>query len=489
MVSGRQTMASIEEAMRGLSREENDVRRQLEELTRKVGELQAHEADTYQELARFRLEHNAGEAVSGRLDKAGREARRIIAERVMLLEDIRQQQQNAEDALEANEKSRAALADRREKEAAELESVLDAVDDKLADDPAYLKQKDETEHAVATAKAAREKADLAAKDRDEKAAAYEQDTLFMYLWSRKYGTTEYTTRGIIRWLDGKVARMIGYSDARPNYKMLTEIPIRLDEHADRLLQESQKQAQALSDVSRSAAADVAGRDLVREIEKIDQQISAQEQERDTLESTLKTLDQKSQSMAEGTDPAFKKASDALQASLKQETVQNLLRDAIDTPAEEDDAIVRRIITITDEITEAERESRRYRDDLHDISKRRSELAKVTERFRHNRYDEYGSDFRDDGLAGVVLGELIKGAISGAEYWARAQKSHRRRRPQGRRGNAFPGGLGLPGSLGGTFPSAKGGFPDFGGMTRDSMRGRRQKPRSSGGDGFRTGDTF
>ncbi len=489
MVSGRQTMASIEEAMRGLSREENDIRRQLEELTRKIGELQAHETDSYQDLARFRLEQNAGEAVSGRLDKAGREARRIIAERVMLLDEIRHQQQTAAEALEANEKVRAALADRREQEAGELESVLDAVDDRLADDPAYLKKKEETEQAVATAKAAREKADLAAADRDEKAAAYEQDTLFVYLWKRKYGTADYSSRGVIRWLDGKIAKMIGYSDARPNYRMLTEIPIRLDEHANRLLEDSQKQAQALSDISRATAADIAGRDLVLEIEKIDQQISVQQQERDTLESTLNTLDQKSQSMAEGTDPAFKRASDALQASLKQETVQNLLRDAIDTPAEEDDAIVRKIITITDEISEAERESRQYRDDLHDLSRRRSELAKVTDRFRRNRYDEYGSDFRDDGLAGVVLGELIKGAISGAEYWARAQKSHRRRRPQGRRGNAFPGGLGLPGSLGGTFPSAKGDFPDFGGMTRDSMSGGRRKPRSSGGDGFRTGDTF
>ncbi|MEP3278143.1 MAG: hypothetical protein ABJN26_21635 [Stappiaceae bacterium] len=489
MVSGRQTMASIDEAMRGLAREENDLRQRLEALTRKVSELQANEADSYRELARFRLEDNASEAVTGRLDKAGREARRIIAERVLLIEELHHQQKTAQASLEAIERNRADLVDRREQEAAELENILDAVDDKLSDDPTYLSKKDETEQALMTAQAAREKADQAAADRDEKAAAYEQDSLFMYLWNRKYGTSEYNCRGLIRALDNKVASLVGYSAARPNYKMLTEIPVRLDEHANRLLEESRGLAQTLADISRSAATEAAGRDLVHEIEKIDQQINVQAQERDTLESSLKALEKKSQSMAEGTDPAFKQASDALLASLQQETVRKLLRDAIDTPSDEDDAIVRKIITISDDISQVEGESRQYRDELHDVSKRRTELAKVTDQFRRNQYDDYGSDFRDDGLAGVVLGELLKGAITGADYWSRAQKSHRRRRPQGRRKAAFPGGIGLPESLGGAFPSAKGGFPDFGGMTRGGMSSGKRRPQKTGGDGFRTGDSF
>ncbi len=132
-----------------------------------------------------------------------------------------------------------------------------------------------------------------------------------------------------------------------------------------------------------------------------------------------------------------------------------------------------------------REVRQDRELQRDIGRRRAELADVVKRFRSNGYGSWESTFSDDRLTTVLLGELVKGAITGAEYWSRAERSHKRRRPKGRR-VAFPKGNGLPRSMGGF-----GGMRGPGGMSGgDSFGGGGFKTGGGfGGGGFKTGDTF
>ena len=82
---------------------------------------------------------------------------------------------------------------------------------------------------AAERKATQAEADLAAKR-----VPYEQDPIFMYLWRRGFGTPRYASTGLVRNLDRMVARHVNYADASRNYAMLTELPIRLREHAERL---------------------------------------------------------------------------------------------------------------------------------------------------------------------------------------------------------------------------------------------------------------
>ena len=75
---------------------------------------------------------------------------------------------------------------------------------------------------------------------------------------------------------------------------------------------------------------------------------------------------------------------------------------------------------------------------------------------------------------MLLGELARGTLSGSDYWAKAEKARRRRPRHGNR-VGFPGGIGLPGSMGGDSGGFGGGGFSGGG--------------SFGGGGFDTGDTF
>jgi hypothetical protein len=45
---------------------------------------------------------------------------------------------------------------------------------------------------------------------------------------------EYRAKGLVRYLDRKVARLIEFDGASRNYAVLVELPVRLREHAERL---------------------------------------------------------------------------------------------------------------------------------------------------------------------------------------------------------------------------------------------------------------
>ena len=84
---------------------------------------------------------------------------------------------------------------------------------------------------------AREKLIEATLQQARKAPAFEADVLFTYLWDRAWGTSEYEGRGLVRLVDGWIARLCSYREARTAYWLLNEIPRRLQQRIDQLEQQ------------------------------------------------------------------------------------------------------------------------------------------------------------------------------------------------------------------------------------------------------------
>ncbi|WP_186396208.1 hypothetical protein [Stappia sp. TSB10GB4] len=482
MVSGRQTLGSIERALGEVRQEEDLLRRRIDDAMREINDLRTVELEAFRELARFRLREGGDKAFGQRIDKDEAEARRQLEQRELALSALRAQHDTLVRDIAALTEQRRRLTRERDAASDRLDGILAAVDEKLATDPDYTAQRAAAEAATRTAEAARAKARQAQEDRATKSKAYEADALFLYLWKRGFGTSSYRSGGIIRMLDRWVARLIRYDDARPNYAMLVEIPERLAAYASDREAEAQAEQAKLGSLSRRAAAEVAGEDLAATIERAEAEIEDTTAALEKLEAELEELAKREQPYLSGEDSEFRTAEEALLRSLRSEELSTLWQEALATPSPEDERIVRRLQDLDARIALLNSTTEDDQRNLRDLGRRRDELAKVTRQFRQKRYDTWDSTFDDDSLTGVLLGELAKGALSGADYWARAEKSRKRRKRHGG-GVGFPGGIGLPGSMGGSGGKSGGGSSGgFGG-------GGFGSGGSFGGGGFKTGDTF
>nr|WP_319382796.1 hypothetical protein [uncultured Roseibium sp.] len=483
MLTGRQTLGTIEHSMTDLRREEAELSKRIERSTRAVTDLQERQSEAYRDLARFRLDTDAAGTLNTRLDSAAREARRLLDKRnddyKVLGEQLRQSETERNQKL----KKRQDLDEARDQAENQMDELMDAVDGRLENDTAYLAQREATEQAIATAEAAADKAGTSEQDRENKGKAYDADPLFVYLWERGYGTQDYAYRGLTRSLDHWVAGLIRFNDARANYAMLTGIPDRMARHAERCAEIAEQEEEKLAEFSRNAMTDAAGTDLVGSIESYSEEIDRIDAEIEKLEQQIDTLSGALAEFAGGEDADFQKAEEHLSESLKSDDLNDLWRAAIDTPSPEDEKIVQRIEDFRERVEQVAREIRQDRELQRDIGRRRAELADVIKRFRSKGYGSWESTFSDDKLTTVLLGELVKGAITGADYWARAERSHKRRKPRGRK-VAFPNGTGLPKSMGGFGRSGRksGRSGGFGG-------GGFKRGGSFGGGGFKTGDSF
>ncbi|WP_428686778.1 hypothetical protein [Roseibium sp.] len=493
MLTGRETLGTIEQSLADLRREEAELTKRIERSTRALADLQERQSEGYRDLARFRLDSDAAGALNTRLDSAAREARRLLDKRTSDYKVLSEQLRQCESERSQLQKKRGELDSARDAAENQMDELMEAVDGRLEKDSAYQDQLKTAEAARATAEAASTKAETSSQDRDQKGKAYDDDPLFVYLWQRGFGTPDYHHRGIVRSLDAWVAGLIRYHDARANYAMLTGIPERMARHAERCKEIALQEQEKLAEFSRNAMTDAAGTDLVGTIEQMSEEIDGIDSKLDDLDRKIETLSSALVEFSSGEDSDFKKAEDHLSVSLQSDDLSELWREAMATPSPEDEKIVQRIEDLKDRIEQVARESRQDRELQRDIGRRRSELADVINRFRSNGYGSWESTFSDDKLTTVLLGELVKGAITGAEYWSRAERAHKRRKPRGRQ-VAFPQGTGLPKSMGGFggYGGSSGGFA--GGSSRnrgnDSFGGGGfSKGGSFGGGGFKTGDRF
>lgn len=487
MLTGRQALGSIEQAQADLRREEAELSNRVERATRSLADLRTRQGNAYKELARFRLDNHAAETLDNRLDNAAKEAKRLLEKRAADHKVLSDNLRDKETARSETQRARNTLAATRDDAAERMDDLMESVDALLESDAVFLAQRELVDTAMKTAKAAAAKAETSLSDRSDKGEAYEADPLFMYLWSRGFGTPSYDHSGIVRSLDRWVAGLVRFSDARANYAMLTGIPERMANHAVRCSEKVQKEAEILANLSRNAMTKTAGEDLAGQIDTLTDQVAARDADIEALDQSIDTLSDALQDYARGEDTSYRKAEEELSLSLKTDDLRDLWREALETPSLEDEKIVRQIEDLMRTMEDLSREMRQDRELQRDISRRRVELSEVTQKFRRNGYDNWDSTFSDDNLTTVLLGELLKGAISGADYWARAKKTHKRRKPRGGR-VGFKHGSGLPRSMGGGFSG--GGLGDRGGRDDGGFGGGGFKSGGGfGGGGFKTGDTF
>lgn len=468
MMSGREALAQIvgsarlqQEALTGLDRK-------LEELGRELITLEQRRADDYGALARVRVDLVDHGQVAGALDAAERQV-------AVVLEQRREAAETLQRELDAARARRDDLGEQREDQADRLDQANERLDEaeattqaRLDADAGYQARRESAREAERVALHAEQKAADSEQEQAAKGAAYHADPLFMYLWNRDYGLPKYAAGSIARWLDGKVARMIRYDDARMNYSRLLEIPQRLREHASAARQQSDDAFAALRALDEAAreADGVSGLEQVRdaEQERLDD-IDAQQAEAETAINAL--LEQQAR-FASGDDDYTRKAVDYLATELERDDLAELRRAAQATPFPDDDQIVSRLL-------QAEQEHRRLVFTIENMKQTRAkqqrkldELSRLERDFKRQHMDRSGSGFSDGPMVAMMLTNFINGLLDRRALIDVLEQQHRQ---QPRRAD--------PGFGSGGFGR---GTP-WGGFGRGGFGG------GGSGGGFRTGGGF
>jgi hypothetical protein len=492
-LSGPQALSSLDEALRDIRREEDEIAKRLARSNERIGKFRETEADLFRKLALVRLDALTQSELSERISQAETKARDAMKQHAEELSATETSLKDLDKAIaDLTEQRAKALAevDRRQ---AELKTLGAKIAQAILKDPQYAQKRQAAADLQAIAAESMRKTQQAEVDREQKGRPYRDDKLFMYLWERGYGTKNYRASNLVRWLDGKVADLIGYRDARPNFAMLNEIPLRLREHAERQAANAAA-AEDEIDALETAAIDAAGGKPIREaltaaqaeIEAIDAKIVEAEDERDDKAKAMRQLSQ-------GSDPSFEQAVAAFAEGLGREDIQTLLSDARRTRTAQDDTIIAQIDETRARVREEETETREQRERAKTLAARRRELEDIQYEFKKARYDDPRSSFRQDDLIGDLLNDFLRGGISAGNYWEQWRRSQNWTAGT----SDWGGGVGLPrngrsnwgdNKDGGGFnwpdSSIGGGSGSGGGFSwPKGTTGGWGRPSNSGGGGF------
>lgn len=466
MISAREALTSIERGIQTLRRDEDRILALLSETSAEGDRLRTERTDGFRALARLRLDALSRDEVVGQLDSAERRALDMLERRRGTMDALAARRKALLDRLETAEEDRAARAAARDEAVEAIDALQARVEAEIADDPAWTAAEASIGHAQATAAEAEQKAVQAEADREEKRKPFEADSLFMYLWTRGFGTPAYRAGPITRYFDGKVAALIAYEANRPNYFMLNEIPKRLREHADRvaaMVPAAEAAREAVERAALEAAGVVA---LETRATTIVSHLAEAEAAEAAIKADLDRLDAEARdALDETTSPDVKAALDDLAAALSREDLRALYREAEATPTPEDERIVQRLQDIERSLVRVEAQMEELRKASLDLAGRRTELEQSGDRFRKSGYDDPFGGFVNEAVIGGLVEGIIRGVLTSGKLNDALSDGFRRRTPKSNRGG-FGGGFGGSGRSGGGFSTggrmgggsgSKGGF--------------------------------
>ena len=493
MLSGRQTLASLDSGLRDLHGEIQHIDQQIKESSNHLVNLQREQTDRFKRMAQIRLDGViSGELTEG-LDIADSRARELIRQRGSKLGAVNRQINAATEKLAGLEAKREAARADCDTATEALDSAEANVQEQLQDNPEYQAQLERTRQSQRTAEQALEKTQQAAKTRREKGEPYEKDPLFSYLWQRGYGTSAYSAGPLTRYLDDWVAGLCDYAAARPNYSMLLEIPVRLEEHAKNLQELANEEFISLTRLELTASEASGTPALKASAEQAQAALDAVDDEIEAVEDHLHALEKQRSLFANGEDEDFKQAVDTISDAFERESLLNLYEYARSTATPEDDVLVREMEDVHDELRQARQAltDRKRMRERH--SERLRELEGVRRRFKRNRFDSPHSEFRNDGLVSMALSQFLSGTVTSRELWRTLEQMQRYRKIRSNPRFGSGGFRPRPGTWHTPFP--RGGMPGgglgggLGGSLGRRSGGLGRGGPGGGGGGFRTGGGF
>lgn len=272
------------------------------------------------------------------------------------------------------------------------DSIARQVEQELGNDAGFRELADR----AAIAESALERAEANLQEIDQESArklpAYDNSSLFRYLYDRGYGTQRYRSRGLTRSMDRWLARYIDFSRARQSYEFLSQTPDQMrriiaeDREALRtVMHELEKQRDQVSTAHGLPAA-------IDRTEKVaEERLACLAVVDDVMEETRqKRLERAEVADVRGT--YYQEAIQLFREFLNTHKLAELRRRAEQTEALTDDQIVARLAGVDVAMEKLDDAARQQRAKLDQMQSFLDGLGRVVQRFRAAQFDTSRSNF-------------------------------------------------------------------------------------------------
>lgn len=294
-ITGREALSTFDRAVGRLRDKVAKAIDAADDLDHREGEIRQEQVDRFMKLADIRMDEIA-ESDPADLDRLHRDAKRLLDDHETYVDAEAERLAAASEAIATLERQREEQAERRSSLLETYETLVAETEAKLKTDPDYLALLNASDEAAAVAERAEHKLLLAREELESKGAPYREDPLFSYLWERGFRTQEYKAMAVFRWLDGWVAHLCKYDQARANFARLNDLPVWLEEHAETQTEEAEQALRAL-EAKEASALEESGAETVRldadavlkSMQDIDTQIEEREAEHGVLRTTAKFI--------------------------------------------------------------------------------------------------------------------------------------------------------------------------------------------------------
>jgi chromosome segregation ATPase len=421
-LSGPDALRALDDALRDIRREEDEVAKRAARHVELLVKLRSQEAELYRQLGAARLEPAERARQASQLAQINGAVESTIARYDAAFADAEAGLQHVEAAIARGSADRSLLHSETTRRDGELAALAADARPTLGSNADYAGKLATAREYSAIAEQAQLRAAQAEADREHNGRPFRDDDLFMYLWSRGYGTPSYRGKWLAAALDARVARLIGYDAARANFTLLTDAPVQIRAHAERM-QEAARAAKAEIAKFENVALDSAGGRVAREaIEAAVARLEALDRENVVLQDRRDEAIRARGELAMGTDPAFAAALDDLAQRLEGDELWQVLAQARANPAGNDEGVMQQLDDLKQRLKDENDETADYRAQLIALASRRRDLEDILFELKARGFDNPHSQFSDNDLVGELLNAMVRGEMSAAAYWERWRKS-------------------------------------------------------------------